>query len=116
MSLYSQRETIDTRTPLQKIRRTTLFRFLTLNGVECSDNDTQEKLKTMVEDSGLGVPIPERVDAAWSERKKDGAKEGEDKMKRPEMIKIASELKIEGFMKMKNPELEKAILDAQEST
>ena len=74
--IVSERQTIDTRTPLQKVRRTTLFRFLTMSGVECSDNDTAEKLRTMVMDEKLGEPDVLKVNEAWAKfRAKEAPKE-----------------------------------------
>lgn len=103
--LYTERQTIDTRTPFQKVRRTTLYRYLNLNGVNCSDNDTVEKLRNMVLDAGLGVPDVEKVNQAWFKREKKEPKE----LKRPDLVKKASELGIESPMKMTNEQLREAI-------
>ena len=119
--LIQSRETIDTRTPLQKIRRTVLYRFLTLSGVKCSDNDSAIKLRGMIEERGLGVPNVQAVNDAWLKRQEapeEAPKEEKsvDEMKRTELVKLASQLGIKGFMKMKNPQLIEAIKNEQNAT
>lgn len=112
--LIGTKQIVDERPQLDRIRRTTLYRFLTLNGVKCHDGDSHTTLKSKMVDNGLFSPemvIDEKkINEAWAKKR---ANEQDKKMTRQEMIKKASELKIPNAMKMKNPELEEAIINAE---
>lgn len=101
--LYQKHEHVDTRTPLQRYRKTQLLRWLDLNGISQDDNTPVTKLHGIVTEAGFDFPDPRDIDEAWFASKGGATKFGQ--MKRPQLIKAAAEKGIPNPIKLKNEEL-----------
>lgn len=136
-------KTLSNRTPYEKARRTTLYRYLKLNDVDCHDSDSATSLRAKCQDNGLPPPDEDKVNQAWFEKTKIDMEEQpkqtngpvivstnmvekrndqdflEDKLeqlKRPDLVKLAASLGIKNAIKMKNPDLKQAIKNEQNAT
>lgn len=104
------REVTDPRTPLQKLRRTTLYRYLKLCGQDVSDSMPVTRLRALVTENNLPIPDEDKVDEKWfSKRREENNFDIYEDMKRPDLIRLAAMRGIERPISLKNDELKEAL-------
>jgi hypothetical protein len=122
---------IDTRTPLEKLRRLGLYRLLKENGHDISENMEYTKMlhfakayedqldwrKVEVRDDGFGGYIVRKPQSHIDEerefdKKYQALKTELESLKRPKLMDKAKELSVPHNISMKNDEIIEAILTA----